>query len=92
MRRATSTGSPTTAADDTIRLDDLGVHGADDGETRQRRLLHRLGAHDIDDRIIYDSASGALYYDSNGSAADGSVKFAQLSAGLALTNADFYVT
>jgi Ca2+-binding RTX toxin-like protein len=41
--------------------------------------------------IIYETDTGKLYYDSNGSAAGGSVMFAQLSAGLALTSADFFI-
>jgi len=48
-------------------------------------------AQDADDRIIYETDTGKLFYDSNGSAAGGSVQFAQLGAGLALTNADFTV-
>jgi Ca2+-binding RTX toxin-like protein len=43
-------------------------------------------------RIIYDTDDGGLYFDSNGSAAGGRVQFAQLTAGLALTAADFIVT
>jgi serralysin len=48
-------------------------------------------AHDSSDRIIYETDSGKLFYDSNGSAAGGSTHFATLAAGLALTNADFAV-
>lgn len=48
-------------------------------------------AHDLSDRIIYNSVTGALSYDSNGSAAGGSVQFATLSTGLAMTNADFLI-
>jgi hypothetical protein len=44
-----------------------------------------------DDRIIYQKTTGALYYDSNGDAAGGAIKFAQLTAGLTLTNSDFLV-
>ncbi|CAG0981070.1 Serralysin [Rhizobiaceae bacterium] len=43
-------------------------------------------------RIVYNSATGALIYDSNGSAAGGATQFAILGTGLALTNADFLVT
>ncbi len=43
------------------------------------------------DRIIYETDTGKLIYDSNGNAAGGAVHFATLSAGLALTNADFLV-
>lgn len=42
-------------------------------------------------RIIYNSATGALIYDSNGNAAGGATQFATLATGLALTNADFVV-
>jgi serralysin len=48
-------------------------------------------AHDADDRVVYNSASGALTYDSNGSASGGAVQFAKLAAGLTLSAADFLV-
>jgi len=41
--------------------------------------------------IIYETDTGNLFYDSNGNAAGGSVLLAHLSAGLALTNADFVI-
>ncbi|MFO0017405.1 MAG: M10 family metallopeptidase C-terminal domain-containing protein, partial [Synechococcaceae cyanobacterium] len=43
-------------------------------------------------RILYNSVTGTLTYDSNGSAAGGSVVFATLSTGLALTSSLFSVT
>jgi Ca2+-binding RTX toxin-like protein len=48
-------------------------------------------AQDGSDRIIYETDTGFLFHDSNGSAAGGSVKIAELAAGLALTSADFFV-
>jgi len=48
-------------------------------------------AHDADDRIIYNSSTGALTYDSNGSAAGGATQFATLQPGLALHASDFTV-
>lgn len=48
-------------------------------------------AHDSNDRIIYETDTGKLFYDSNGDAAGGSVHFATLSKNLALTYADFIV-
>jgi Ca2+-binding RTX toxin-like protein len=42
-------------------------------------------------RIVYNTTNGQLFYDSDGSGAGASVHFATLSAGLALTNADFLV-
>ena len=41
--------------------------------------------------IIYESDTGNLSYDSNGNAAGGSVVFAHLAAGLAVTSADFFI-
>lgn len=48
-------------------------------------------AHDSNDRIIYETDTGNLYYDANGSAAGGRIMFAHLKAGLALTYQDFLV-
>lgn len=46
---------------------------------------------DGDDRIIYNAQTGDLFYDADGSAAGASVRIATLSAGLALSQADFMV-
>lgn len=48
-------------------------------------------ADNANDRIIYNFFTGALYYDSNGSGAGGSVQIASLDSGLSMTNADFLV-
>jgi serralysin len=40
-------------------------------------------------RIIYNQATGALFYDADGTGAGAQVQFAKLSAGLALTTASF---
>ncbi len=49
-------------------------------------------AHDANDRIIYNSATGALTYDSNGNAAGGTINhFATLSTKPLITAADFLV-
>ncbi|MDQ6433418.1 calcium-binding protein [Mesorhizobium sp. LHD-90] len=42
-------------------------------------------------RIIYETDTGILKYDSNGSALGGSTVFATLTAGLGVTNVDFFV-
>ena len=48
-------------------------------------------AADAEDRIIYNKATGALSYDSNGTGAQGIVQFATLPRGLALTRLDIEI-
>ncbi len=48
-------------------------------------------ADDAADRIIYDQTTGKLYYDADGNGAGSQVLFAQVTAGAALTNADFQI-
>ena len=51
-----------------------------------------VSAADADDYILYDSGSGALYYDADGDGGGVAVQFASLSSALALSNGDFLVT
>lgn len=48
-------------------------------------------AHDATDRIIYETDTGKLFYDPDGTGAVGRIQFAGLAPNLALTNADFQV-
>lgn len=48
-------------------------------------------AADATDRIIYETDTGNLYYDSNGNAAGGSVHFATVGTNLAITAGDFLI-
>ena len=77
---------------DTIMLDDdvfsssLGLGNISAGE-----FVIGAAALDANDRIIYNDATGALFYDSDGGGGTAQVQFATLSTGLALTNLDFLV-
>lgn len=80
-----------SVANDTIRLEN-GIFTALATGTLAAAAFHiGAAAHDADDRIIYNSVSGALIYDENGNAAGGATQFATLDPGLPLTNADFEV-
>jgi Ca2+-binding RTX toxin-like protein len=48
-------------------------------------------AGDANDRIIYESDSGKLFYDADGTGAAAGILFATLTAGLSVSNADFVV-
>ncbi|WP_282959980.1 calcium-binding protein [Ciceribacter sp. L1K23] len=81
-------------ADDTISLENSVMTALKTGKLASGAFWKSTAgvAHDADDRIIYDTDSGNLYYDSNGNASGGAVLIAKLSANLALTAADFLVT
>jgi serralysin len=48
-------------------------------------------ADDDTDRIVYETDTGHVFYDADGSGAAAGIHFATITAGLALTNADFSV-
>jgi Ca2+-binding RTX toxin-like protein len=48
-------------------------------------------AHDANDRIIYDSKKGALYYDLDGTGSEVQIKIATLSTRLGMNAKDFFV-
>ncbi len=75
---------------DKIALDDAIFMGLSPGALPAS--VFALGsAGDADDRIVYDSVTGRIFYDSNGSAAGGSTLFALVTPGTALTASDFTV-
>ncbi len=78
-----------SVANDTVRLENAVFAGLAVGALAADAFHIGAAADDAEDRIIYNSLSGALSFDSNGNAAGGVTMFAQLSVGLALTSADF---
>jgi Ca2+-binding RTX toxin-like protein len=80
------------AAGDKIALDDavftaVGAPGA----LNPNAFFAGAAAHDADDRIIYNSATGQLYYDADGNGAGAQVLFATLSGLPVLAAGDFTV-
>lgn len=80
---------------DTIRLDNavmpgLGTTVGGLAPAKFRKNATGL-AHDPDDRIIYETDSGRLFYDANGVAAGGAIEIARLAPNLPLSSADFVV-
>ena len=76
---------------DTIALDDAIFAGLTTGALDPEAFATGTAATEADDRIIYDPATGRLFYDADGSGAGAQVLFARVTAGLALTHADFNI-
>jgi serralysin len=98
LNAATNTDSITdfnVGSDDTVQLENaifilLTVPNATLAAAQFGDLS--LGAQDATDVIIYDKATGDLFYDNNGLTAGGQTLFAHVTAGTVLTNLDFFVT
>jgi len=81
-----------SVADDTILLN-AAIFGAAGpaGYLAQGAFQTGSVATEADDRILYDAASGNIFYDADGSGAGAAVLFAQVTPGLTLSNFDFIV-
>jgi hypothetical protein len=78
-------------ADDTIYLDRSIFSGiASNGTLSGGAFRTGTSAADGGDRIIYDAATGNIFYDADGIGGASQVLFATVTPGLALTNADFF--
>ncbi|HVQ07464.1 MAG TPA: Ig-like domain-containing protein [Allosphingosinicella sp.] len=77
---------------DKIALDDAIFTAIGGLGTLDANAFHTgAAAHDATDRIIYNSATGQLYYDADGIGGMAAIQFATTSPGLALTASDFQV-
>ena len=80
-----------TAADDTIFLNRTVFAAiAADGRLAASAFHAGTAAADASDRIVYDQASGRIFYDADGLGGAAAMLFARVEAGTVLTNADFY--
>jgi phospholipase/lecithinase/hemolysin len=79
--------------DDTISLDHLIFAGLSAGNLPSGAFALSTSVPQADDRIIYDKATGFIYFDQDGSGSVyGPIHFATVSAGVNLTAADFIVS
>ena len=80
------------AGTDKIAVDDAIFAGiGTPGSFNPNAFFAGTAAHDLDDRIIYNQATGQLFYDADGSGAGAAVLFAILSGRPGLTASDFAV-
>ncbi|HUD91334.1 M10 family metallopeptidase [Sphingobium sp.] len=80
-----------SVADDTFRLNSAAFGGLAIGSLSAAAFRIGSAAGDASDRIIYNSATGALLFDADGTGATAAVQFANISTGLAMTNAEFVI-
>ena len=82
-----------SAIDDTILLDDAVFASLATGVLSVDAFIATTtgNAADASDRIIYESHTGRLFFDRDGTGAAAKVQFATIGANLSLTNADFLV-
>jgi Ca2+-binding RTX toxin-like protein len=76
---------------DRIELDHGAFTGLAAGALASGAFVTGTAAQDADDRIIFDAATGVVYYDSDGTGAAAAVQFATLQPGATLTSSDVFV-
>jgi Ca2+-binding RTX toxin-like protein len=80
-----------SVTDDRIFLDrDIFTGIAVNGSLAASAFVNGTVAGDATDRIVYDSATGNIFYDADGLAGSAQTLFATVTAGTALTNLDFF--
>jgi Ca2+-binding RTX toxin-like protein len=82
-----------SVADDTIQIENAVFTGLATGALAASAFASNLTglATTTSQRIIYESDTGRLYHDADGSGAGARVHFATLTAGLGLTQSDFFI-
>ncbi|MGO4386528.1 right-handed parallel beta-helix repeat-containing protein [Microvirga sp. 2YAF29] len=78
--------------DDTIRLDNAIFKKLGSKTGKLKEAFFKIGAaEDRNDHVLYDSKSGYLRYDADGSGKGAAIVFAKLSPKLKMTHHDFFV-
>ncbi|MGO4706653.1 M10 family metallopeptidase C-terminal domain-containing protein [Microvirga sp. 2MCAF38] len=80
-----------TVGEDAIHLAKSIFKKIESGVLNENAFFIGAGAHDADDRIIYNDITGALYYDPDGTGSAHAIKFAVLSKFLLLTHESFLI-
>ncbi|TGP44364.1 calcium-binding protein [bacterium M00.F.Ca.ET.230.01.1.1] len=96
FKSALGSGNVATITDfnpslDKIQLDHAIFAGLTVGALTSDAFYAGTAAHDTSDHIVYNSSTGALYFDSDGSASAAQIQFAALSPHLAVTANSFAV-
>ena len=76
---------------DTIKLENAIFKALPAGALASSAFFVGAQAHDANDRIIYNSATGALLYDPDGTGSQAAAQFATMRNAPALTYTDFVV-
>ena len=80
-----------TTGSDRIELDDAVFSGLSLGGLNANAFVTGTAAQDADDRIIYDAATGNLYFDADGNGAGAAVLFATLNGHPPIAASDIVV-
>ena len=80
-----------TSGDDEIQLDNAVFATLADGALNANAFVVGTAAVDADDRIIYNGATGQLYYDADGVGGSAAILFAIVKTAPALDSTDFLV-
>ncbi len=76
---------------DVIRLNDSVYTGLKSGRLSADNFAVGAQATDVNDRVIYNSSTGALLYDADGSGSAEAAQFARVGAGLSLNASHFFI-
>jgi Ca2+-binding RTX toxin-like protein len=80
-----------SAVDDTILLENAVFTGLANGALPANAFVAGSAAADADDRIVYNSATGQIFFDADGTGGGAQLLFATVNAGTILTASDFMV-